>query len=395
MADPWLTIIGLGEDGPDGLSEASREALARAKVIFGGPRHLDLLGAGARGRVWPLPFSTGPVLAERGSPVVVLASGDPFWFGAGGSLMADLAAGEWVAHPCPSTFNLAAARLGWRLEDTICLGLHAAPFARLRPVLTPGVRAICLIRDGAAAGALCRWLTEQGWGASGVTILEALGGARERVRRVTAETFDLTDVAAPVAVAIDTVGAKGLPRTPGLPDDFFAHDGQITKRAVRALTLSALAPRAGEVLWDLGAGSGSISAEWCLTTPGARAHAVENRADRVPNIRENAQRFGIDHRLTAHGGDWPDLIATLPRPDAVFVGGGLDAERLAALWALLPEGVRFVVNTVTIGTESLVAEWHGRHGGTLMRIDIAEAAPLGRMQGWVPARPVVQWSVTR
>ena len=395
MADPWLTIIGLGEDGPDGLSEASREALARATIIFGGPRHLDLLGAGARGRAWPVPFSTRPVLAERGRPVVVLASGDPFWFGAGGSLMADLAAGEWVAHPAPSTFGLAAARLGWRLEEVLCLGLHAAPFARLRPVLTPGVRAICLIRDGAAAGALCRWLTDQGWGASGVTILEALGGARERVRRVRAEGFDLTDVAAPVAVAIEAAGAKGLPRTPGLPDDLFAHDGQITKRAVRAMTLSALAPRAGEVLWDLGAGSGSISAEWCLAAPATRAHAVETRADRMPNIHENAARFGVEHRLSAQEGDWPGLIATLPRPDAVFVGGGLDAERLAALWALLPEGARLVVNTVTIGTESLVSAWHGQEGGTLMRIDIAEAAPLGRMQGWVPARPVVQWSVIR
>lgn len=394
MSDPWLTIIGLGEDGPAGLTEASRTALEKAEVIFGGPRHLALVAAGDRGRPWPVPFSTAPVLAHRGRAVVVVASGDPFWFGAGGSLVPDLQPGEWTCHPAPSTFSLAAARMGWRLEDVLCFGLHAAPFERLRPVLSAGTRLICLLRDGPAAGAFCAWLAERGFGASAVTILEALGGPRERVRRVTAN-LGIAEAATPVAVAVEVAGAKGLPRTPGLADDLFANDGQITKRWVRALTLAALAPRAGEVLWDLGAGSGSISVEWCLAAPGAGAHAVESRAGRLSNIRANAAGFGIGHRLSVHDGDWPALIGALPRPDAVFVGGGLDADHLAALWAVLPEGNRLVVNTVTIGTEALVADWHARHGGTLSRFDIAEAAPLGRMQGWVPARPVVQWSVTR
>ena len=395
MSDPWLTIVGLGEDGLSGLPETSRDALSRAEVIFGGPRHLALVGAGERGRPWPVPFSAAPVLAERGRRVVVLASGDPFWFGAGGSLVPDLAPGEWTCHPAPSTFSLAASRLGWRLEEALCFGLHAAPFERLRPVLTSGARVICLVRDGAAAGALCRWLSETGFGASSVTLLEALGGPRERVRRMQADGIALSDVAAPVAVAIDVAGAKGLPRTPGLPDELFAHDGQITRHTIRALTLAALAPRAGEVLWDLGAGSGSISVEWCLAAPGATSHAVEMRAERVLNIRANTDAFGLIHRLTLHEGAWPELVAALPRPDAVFVGGGLDAGRLEALWSVLPEGTRLVVNTVTIGAEALVAGWHSRHGGALQRFDIAQAAPLGRMQGWVPARPVVQWSVTR
>lgn len=364
-------------------------------MIFGGPRHLALVGAAGRGREWPVPFSTTPVLKERGRRVAVLASGDPFWFGAGGSLVPDLAPGEWTCHPAPSTFSLAASRLGWRLEEVLCFGLHAAPFERLRPVLSAGTRVLCLVRDGAAVGELCAWLTKRGFGASEVTVLEALGGPRQRLRSMIAGTYALDDVMAPVAVAIALQGAKGLPRTPGLSDDLFAHDGQITKRSIRALTLSALAPRAGEVLWDLGAGSGSISVEWCLSGPGARAHAVETRAERVANIRANAGGFGIAHRLSVQEGDWPAVIAALPRPDAVFVGGGLDEERLSALWTALPEGARLVVNTVTIGTEALVAAWHGRRGGTLCRFDIAEAAPLGRMQGWVPARPVVQWSVTR
>lgn len=394
MSDPWLTIVGLGEDGPAGLTEASRAALETAEVIFGGPRHLELVAAGDRGRPWPVPFSTAPVLALRGCRVAVLASGDPFWFGAGGSIVPDLAPGEWTCHPALSTFNLAAARIGWRLEEVLCFGLHAAPFERLRPVLTTGAHILCLLRDGAAAAALCNWLAAQGFGASVVTVLQALGGPRERVRKVTA-AGGVADAAAPVAVAIEVAGAKGLPRTAGLPDDLFANDGQITKRAIRALTVSALAPRAGEVLWDLGAGSGSISVEWCLAAPGARAHAVEARAERVSKIRANAAGFGVEHRLAVHDGDWPGLIPGLPRPDAVFVGGGLDGERAAALWAVLPEGARLVVNTVTIGTEALVADWHARAGGTLSRFEIAEAAPLGRMQGWVPARPVVQWSVTR
>lgn len=395
MADPWLTIIGLGEDGPSGLSAASRAALDRAEVIFGGPRHLDLIGADGRGRAWPVPFSTAPVLALRGRAVVVLASGDPFWHGVGGSLVTGLTPGEWTAHPAPSTFSLAAAQLGWRLEEVLCFGLHAAPFERLRPALAPGARLICLIRDGAAAGALCGWLTDQGFGASAVTVLEALGGPRARVRQVVASRFGLPDVAAPVALAIEAAGAGGLPRTPGLPDGLFTHDGQITRRPIRALTLSALAPRAGEVLWDLGAGSGSISVEWCLVAPGARAHAVETRADRADTIRANAAAFGTDHRLRVHKGDWPGLIAALPRPAAVFVGGGLGAEALAGLWTRLPEGTRLVVNAVTLGTEALLSEWHGRCGGTLCRFEMAEAQPLGRMRGWVPARPVVQWSVTR
>ena len=164
MADPWLTIIGLGADGHAGLSDASREALAAAEIIFGGRRHLDLVGAGARGREWPVPFRIDPVLAEKGRKTVVLASGDPFWFGAGGSLSAHLSPGEWISHPAPSTFALAASRLGWRLEEVLCLGLHAAPFERLVPVLARGVRAICLVRDGAAVAALADWLVSQGFG---------------------------------------------------------------------------------------------------------------------------------------------------------------------------------------------------------------------------------------
>lgn len=395
MSEPWVSIIGLVEDGLSGLTTASRDALAAAEVIFGGPRHLALVGAGDRGRDWPVPFSVAPVLALRGRRVAVLASGDPFWHGAGGSLAAHLTPDEWRAFPAPSTFSLAASRLGWRLEEVLCLGLHAAPFARLRPELAPGGRAICLLRDGSAPAELARWLAAAGFGASDLWVMEALGGPRERIRHARAESFDLTDIAAPVAIAITAAGGPGLPRASGLADDLFAHDGQITKRPVRALTLSALAPRPSELLWDIGGGSGSISVEWALAAPGARAITIEPRADRAATIRANAESFGLSHRIEVIEGAAPEALAGLPAPDCVFVGGGGSQVLLDTLWATLRPGTRLVANAVTLETEALLTQWHGQQGGSLIRVELSEAAPLGRMRGWTRTRPVTQWSVSR
>jgi len=392
MDRPWLQIIGLGEDGLPGLPDASRDAISAAEVVFGGPRHLALAGVAAKGRAWPVPFDIRPVLALRGRQVVVLASGDPFWFGAGGSLAPHLNPQEWRAHPAPSTFALAASRLGWALETVVCHGLHAAPFARMRPDLQNGARLICLLRDADAPPALAHWMRTVGFGQSTLHVLEALGGPRARHRCVTADAFDLTDITAPVAVAIAARGI-GLPRGFGLPDDAFAHDGQITKRPIRALTLSSLAPRPGERLWDIGAGSGSISVEWCLA--GGLAVAVEAKPSRAENISANAAGFGVDHRLTVIAGRAPGALTDLPAPDAVFVGGGGDAALYDALWPLMAPGVRLVANAVTLETEALLAALHARRGGSLMKIDIAQTEPLGRMRGWCAARPVMQWSVTR
>lgn len=392
MSDPWLTIIGIGEDGLSGLSEASRLALSQAEVVFGGPRHLALAGAGARGRDWPVPFSVAPVLAMRGRRVVVLASGDPFWFGAGGSLMGHLSPGDWVAHPVAGTFSLMASRLGWRLEDCSCLGLHAAPVERLVPVLARGGQVLVLVRDGAAGTALAGWLAAQGWGGSRLWVMEALGGPSERIRETLAEGFALEGIAAPVAVAIAADG-EGLSRASGLPDDLFFSDGQMTKRPIRALALSSLGPRPGELLWDIGAGSGSISVEWTLA--GGRAMAIEQKAERAANIRANAAAFGLSHRLTVVEGEAPAALDGLEPPQAVFVGGGGDEALFAHLWQRLAPGTRLVAHGVTLETEALFARWHGLHGGELMRVEIARAAPLGRMTGWAPARPVVQWSVVR
>ncbi|WFU22406.1 precorrin-6Y C5,15-methyltransferase (decarboxylating) subunit CbiT [Bradyrhizobium sp. CB1717] len=393
MADPWLTIIGIGEDGLAGLSDASRKALAMAETVFGGERHLALAEVDSRGRPWPVPFDADVVLSCRGRPTVVLASGDPFWHGAGASIAEKLQAGEWIAHSAPSTFSLAAARLGWRLESAVCLGLHAAPFERLVPHLARGAHIICLVRDGKAAGDLAKWLSERGWGASAFWMLAALGGPRESIREYRADSFagDLTGNL--VVVALEAKGAQGIPGSSGLSDDLFIHDGQITKRPVRALALSALAPRPGERLWDIGAGSGSISVEWALC--GGTATAVEAREDRAANIRKNAAAFGLAPRITIVEGKAPGALAGLDAPDAVFIGGGLDKAMFDAIWSHLAPGTRLVTHAVTLETEALLGELHQRHGGELMRVEIAHAAPLGRYRSWEAARPVVQWSAVR
>ena len=393
MAEPWLTIIGIGEDGLAGLSEASRNALDRAETVFGGERHLKLARVDGRGQPWPVPFDTACVLLRRGRPTAVLASGDPFWHGAGGSLAGQLAPDEWVAHPSPSTFSLAAARLGWPLESTTCIALHAAPFERLVPVLARGARIVCLMRDANAAGDLANWLTARGFGASRLWALSALGGPRESVTENSAESYAAGIAVSPLALAIQADGAAGLPRASGLPDDLFQHDGQISKRPIRALALSALAPRPGETLWDIGAGSGSISVEWALA--GGSAIAIEAREDRAANIRANAAAFGLSHKVMTIVGSAPAVLSGLDQPDAVFIGGGLDADTFDAIWALVPHGVRIVAHSVTLETEALLSELQLRHGGDLMRVEISHAAALGRLRSWETSRPVVQWSVVK
>jgi precorrin-6B C5,15-methyltransferase / cobalt-precorrin-6B C5,C15-methyltransferase len=393
LLNPWLTIVGIGEDGLAGLSEASRKALATAETVFGGERHLVLAGVGNRGRAWPVPFDVSEVLACRGRPTVVLASGDPFWYGVGGSLAQYLRDGEWRAHPASSIFTLVAARLGWRLENVICRGLHAAPFEALVPLLARGTRLICLVRDDKAASDLAHWLTVRGWGASRLWTCVALGGPRESIRNDRAESYVAAPGAKLVTVAMEVEGADGLSRSCGLADDLFAHDGQITKRPIRALALSALAPKAGERLWDIGAGSGSVSVEWALCD--GTAVAVEQREDRAANIRTNAVSFGLADRIEVAVGRAPVALSGLAPPQAVFFGGGLDSAMFDAVWRLVPKRTRLVAHAVTLETETLLLELQQRHSGELMRVEIARAAPLGDFRSWEAARPVVQWSAVK
>lgn len=338
------------------------------------------------------------LLAQRGRRVVMLASGDPFWFGAGSVVTRHLAADEWHAVPAASTFGLAAARLGWALEQVGCLGLHAAPLTRLRPHLSAGARLLVLLRDGEAVAALARYLVELDFGTTKISVLETLGGPRERRRDLSAAGFDLTDVHHPVAVALKVAGCGlALPRAAGLPDDLFAHDGQITKQRLRALALCALAPRPGERLWDIGAGAGSVAIEWLLAHPRCEAVAIEADPARATRLRGNADRLGVD-RLVLVTGAAPEILAGLMNmavPDAVFIGGGLGDELLTTLWRLLPTGCRVVAHAVTLESEALLSAWQTRVGGSLWRIELAEATPIGNRRGWRAAYPVVQWSVVR
>ncbi|EZP74306.1 Precorrin-6y C5,15-methyltransferase (Decarboxylating), CbiE subunit [Sphingomonas paucimobilis] len=379
-----------------GLPSIARAVLEEAQFITGAPRHLALLPPlKAECHAWPAPFEDGVarLLTRRGQPTVMLASGDPFWFGAGASITRHLEAGEWIAYPGPSTFSLAAARLGWALQDTLCHGLHAAPLVRLRPDLTPGRHAIVLLRDGAAVGELAAFLTREGFGASTLHVMEALGGPRERIRQVRADDYDLSDVAHPVAVGIDIAGDGGvMPRASGIGDQWFDHDGQITKRPVRALTLSALAPRPGETLWDIGCGSGSVAIEWLLSHPSTQAVAFEADPARAARARANADRLGVD-RLTIIEGRAPAVLHGRARPDAIFIGGGLSNELLERIMDLRGKPTRLVANAVTLESESLLAHWHARIGGELLRIELATAVPLGTRRGWRSSYPLVQWSV--
>lgn len=399
---PWLTIIGLGEDGVEGLTSSARRALDAAEIIMAPPRHLALVEAVVTGGgeerkprmiAWPVPFAEGvtQLLELRGARVVVLASGDPFWFGAGSVLAEKLHPGEWTAHPGASVFSLAAARLGWRLEQTTCLGLHAAPFARLRPHLAPGKRLVATLREGEAASELATYLTDIGFGDTLLHVLEALGGPRERLRAVKASAYDLDGVAHPVCVALEPQG-PAIPLASGRPDDLFENDGQITKRPVRALTLSALAPRPGEHLWDIGGGSGSISIEWLMAEPSMRATIIEQNPTRAERIAANAARLGQD-RLSIVTGKAPEALTGLDRPDAVFIGGGLSEALLDWLSNNL-KGTRLVANAVTLESQALLTQSQVRHGGDLLRIEIAQTAAIGPKRGWKAAYPIVQWSVT-
>lgn len=363
---------------------------------MGAPRHLALVPDLAAEQIeWPVPFADGvPILRRlRGRAVAVLASGDPFWFGAGSVIAREFAAGEWRALPGPSAFSLAAARLGWPLEHTTCLGLHAAPLARLRPHLSPGVRAIVLLRDGAAVAELAVYLSGLGFGASRLRVMEALGGPRERVTDARADALPSIAFGHPVCVAAEIAGSGAvMPCASGIDDSFFDSDGQITKRPVRALTLSALGPRPGDRLWDIGGGSGSVAIEWLLSHPGTQATSIEPRPDRAARIRANAAGLGVD-RLEVVEGAAPEALRGLPAPEAVFVGGGLSEALLADLKTRVAPGTRLVANAVTLESEALLAAWQARLGGELLRIELAQAAPLGDRRGWKAAYPVVQWRV--
>ena len=399
MSSPWLSIVGIGEDGLAGLGKAAQAAIAGADHVFGGARHLELAAPLIKGSAhpWLSPFSASidAVLALRGQAVCVLASGDPFHHGVGATLARHVDPSQMQVYPHPSSFSLAAARLGWPLQDVLTLSLHGRPLDLVRPHLHPGARILALTSDEHGPEQLAALLTEAGFGISIVTVLEALGGPNETVRSHVAMSFALDGIHPLNICAISVValpGARVLPLSQGLEDGLFENDGQITKREVRALTLSALAPRRGETLWDIGAGSGSVAIEWMLADPSLKAIAIEANADRAARITRNATRFGVPD-LDVIVGSAPQALGGLEPPHAIFIGGGgSDPGVLDAAIAALRPGGRVVANAVTLEFEALLLAKHAELGGSLTRIDIARADAIGSMTGWRAAMPITQWA---
>jgi len=398
----WLSIVGIGEDGIDGLSTAARGLVGAAEIVFGGRRHLSLAAPLIRGaaRPWPSPFdgATDEVLHHRGRQICVLASGDPFQYGVGSVLARTIDAREMIVVPAPSAFSLAAARLGWSLPRTVLLSVHGRTLDLVRPHLQPGTRILALTSDGQGPAALAGLLKESGFGASRLTVLEALGGPRECIRTTTAAAheFDAVDALNTMAIEVEaSLDARVIARASGLADDLFEHDGQISKREIRAITLSSLAPRRGELLWDVGAGAGSVAIEWMLADPSMRAIAIERRADRAARIRRNAAAFGVPGLEIVEDAA-PAAFAGLASPDAIFIGGGAnEPAQLDTAIAALPTGGRLVVNAVTLATEALLIGRHAALGGELTRIAIARAGTVGEKSGWRAAMPVTQWAWTK
>ncbi|MGE0116896.1 MAG: precorrin-6y C5,15-methyltransferase (decarboxylating) subunit CbiE [Dongiaceae bacterium] len=396
----WLAIVGLGEEGLDGLSPAARGLIAEAQTLVGGARHLAKLPGGSAERLtWasPLTLTVEEILKRRGRRVVVLATGDPLWFGIGVTLLRAVPVEETWIIPGVSAFALAAARLGWPLAETECLTLHGRSPALLNGVVAPGARLLLLSGDGATPLAVARALTALGYGPSRLTVLEHMGGEERRLDG-TAEAWtaerarDLNTIAVECIAGPDAVVRA---RAPGLPDEAYRHDGQLTKREVRAAAIAALAPTPGRLLWDVGAGCGSIAIEWLRCHRSLAAIAVERERERCALIRDNANALGVP-ALEVIEGEAPAALESLPPPDAVFVGGGLATPGLLdRCWQALKPGGRFVANAVTLEGEARLLALRDEFGGELTRIAVSRAERIGAYTGWRPQMPVTQLAAVR
>uniref|UniRef100_B1J5X4 Precorrin-6y C5,15-methyltransferase (Decarboxylating), CbiE subunit n=2 Tax=Pseudomonas putida TaxID=303 RepID=B1J5X4_PSEPW len=397
---PWLTVVGIGEDGFSGLGKQARRALLGASRIIGSPRQLALLPrcVSAAREHWPSPFSLAPVLARRGEQVCVLASGDPMFYGVGASLARQVPAQELQVLSMPSSCALAAARLGWPLQDVQVVSLVARPLASLNAHLYSGMRLLVLSNDGDSPAAIAALLRERGFGQSRLQVFEHLGGPAERHLAGIADDWAQPQVAALNLVAIEcqaNADAPRLSRAAGLPDDAFRHDGQLTKRDVRAITLARLAPQPGELLWDVGAGCGSIGIEWMRAHPACRTLAIEADEGRQGFIEYNRDALGVPG-LQLVRGKAPQALAELERPDAIFIGGGVTREGVLPLcWERLRPGGRLVANAVTLQSELALAHFRQQHGGELTRIHVAQAQPLGAFDTWRQALPITLLDVVK
>ncbi len=398
MTTPWLTVIGLGEDGLDALPASSRALVESAEVLLGGKRHLAMVPSSDAERLtWRVPLldSMADIEAHRGKRFVVLATGDPMHYGIAVTLARHFSADEMLILPTAGALSLACARMGWPVAEVECLTLHGRPLETSRAYLAPEHRLVILSHDGSTPAAVAAELTAAGYGASEISVFEHMGGDKERRIDGQADSWPEQEIADLNSIAIRCKGGSRARRyfgAPGLRDRAFENDGQLTKREIRALTLSALAPAPGALLWDGGAGSGSVAIEWMLGARGAEAIAIERDAERVARIARNASALGVPTLKPVHG-EAPDATELLPAPNAIFIGGGLSLPGMVeTCWARLKPGGRLVANAVSLESEALLTRWREELGGNMVRINISRAKGVGERTLWRPLTPVTQWA---
>ena len=399
MSKAWLHIVGIGEDGLNGLLPATRAVGEAAEVSVGGDRHHKLAVNSSAERIfWPSPFNAIIDLLRslKGRRVVVLATGDPLWFSVGARIGREIDPAEIVYHPQLSAFQLAAARMGWSLADLETLTVHGRPVEQMIAFIQPLARLLILTTGSDTPDQIAKFLTDRGFGRSPMTVLSEMGGPNEARFDGVAENWD-HEVPPFNTLAVDCVAdpqAALLPRVPGLADHLFSHDGTMTKQEVRAVTLAKLMPMRGALLWDIGTGCGSVAVEWMRGARYARAIGIEPRADRRAMAAENALALGVP-RLELIDGVVPEALEGLEAPDAVFIGGGLSPEVFDAAWAALRPLGRLVCNAVTLESEAILLDLHKAHGGDLVKLSVARADPVGDLTGWRPMMPVTQWSLIK
>jgi precorrin-6Y C5,15-methyltransferase (decarboxylating) len=398
----WLSVVGIGEDGLSGLGEQAQSLIAQAEILVGGARHLAMLPPDdpREKLVWTTPITTTieQIIRLRGQSVCILASGDPMCHGIGVTFTKRLPIEEMIIVPTVSAFSLACARLGWSLTEIETFSLTNRPTAVITSALYPGARLLVLSADKHSPAQVATLLSERGFGKSQMTVFERMGGVQERRIDGVAATWEATEVADLNTIAIACIAdtlTLPLPRNPGLPDAAYQHDGQLTKQEVRAITLSNLAPLPGQLLWDVGAGCGSIAIEWLRSHPRCRAIAIERHPTRLQYIAENAIALGVP-QLQIIPGEAPLALTNLPQPDAIFIGGGVTNDNLfETCWNVLPCGSRLVINAVTLASEQKLLQWHSQYGGSLIRISIEHTKAIGSFLGWKPLAPVIQWVVVK
>jgi precorrin-6Y C5,15-methyltransferase (decarboxylating) len=410
----WLRIIGIGEDGWDDLAADSKELLYEAEIVFGGERHLKMIPEDWEGEriVWPLPIrdavtkivSWRPAESGSGKIVAVMASGDPLCYGIAAKLLRHLPIEEIWIKPALTTFSLICSRVGWSLPDVETLTIHGRPVEMLHPFVQPGAKLLVLNKDEGSPKQTAKLLNARGFGKSRITVLEHLGGIKERQFSGKADSWNHPEGATLNAMALECIpesNATILSRIPGLPDEAFFHDGQLTKREIRAVSLSRLMPVVDQVLWDVGAGCGSVAIEWMRTSPRCRAVAIEKSKSRLKLIKQNSQELGVP-MLQIISGSAPEVLGDLPAPDAVFIGGGLSSGNLLeTCWNALKPGGRLVANAVTLEGEQKLLQWQNKNSGKsgasgdLTRLSISRAEKIGRFQGWKEIRSVIQLAVIK